>query len=109
MKSKSLLLTILGTCLLSACTWVKMTPEGEKVRVLSQEDVATCKKLGKVHAALKDKVAGVDRNQEKVRLELETLARNHAGTLNGDTVVPVSDIVEGKQTYEVYRCVNPGS
>lgn len=89
----------------TACTWVKLTPEGEKVRVLSVDEVKNCKKLGKTRAMLKDKVAGVHRNEEKVKKELETLARNSAVDMGGDTVVAVSDIEEGKQVFDVYRCV----
>ena len=49
----------------------------------------------------------IDRNREKVRKELETLARNHTDELNGDTIVPASAIENGKQTFDVYRCINP--
>lgn len=89
----------------SACTWVKLTPEGEKVRVLSADEAKNCKKLGLTRAMLKDKIAGVSRNEQKVKTELETLARNSAVDMGGDTVVPVSEIEEGKQVFDVYRCV----
>lgn len=107
MVIKHLYMAVIVSMTMASCTWVKMTPEGEKVRVLSLEEVSSCKKLGKVHATLKDEVAGVERNREKVKTEMETLARNHAGTVDGDTVVAVSEIVDGKQTFDIYRCVNP--
>ena len=95
------------TLLLGACTWVPLTPEGQKVRVLEPGDVATCKLKGTTTVALKAKVAGIERSQEKVKLELETLARNAAPDLEGDTVVADSDVADGKQSYKVYKCVDP--
>jgi hypothetical protein len=38
---------------------------------------------------------------------MQALARNSAADMGGDTVVPVSEIQDGKQTFEVYKCVNP--
>ncbi len=91
--------------LLTGCAWVKLTPEGEKVRVLSAQEVASCKKKGETTVSLRDKVAGIGRNKDKVKAELEMLARNAAPDLDGDTVVPASEIVDGKQTFDVYRCI----
>ncbi|MGD8941146.1 MAG: DUF4156 domain-containing protein [Gammaproteobacteria bacterium] len=93
--------------LIASCSWVKLTPEGEKVRVLSMNEVSSCKKLGKTTTNLKDKIAGIKRNEKKVQKEMQALARNSAADMGGDTVVPVSEIQEGKQTFEVYKCVNP--
>lgn len=93
--------------LLAGCTWVKLTPEGEKVRVLSSTEVNTCKKLGKTVVSVRAVVAGIKRDKDKVKEELETLARNHAIDLEGDTVVPASSIENGQQTFWIYRCVNP--
>lgn len=89
--------------------WVKLTPEGEKVRVLEATEVASCKKLGKTTVSIKAKVAGIKRKQKKVKQELEYQARNSAATdfEGGDTVVVTSAITDGKQKFDVYKCVNP--
>ena len=92
---------------LASCTWVNLTPEGEKVRVLSADEVHSCVKKGKTTVSVKADVAGIERDRDKVKEELETLARNSAVDLQGDTVVPTSEIENGKQTFDVYRCVNP--
>lgn len=95
--------------LLPACTWVKLTSEGEKVRVLSAEEVKACKKMGKTVVTSKDKVAGFERSDKKLQKELEDLARNSAVDIDGDTVVPASEIKGAKQTFHVYRCVPPAN
>jgi hypothetical protein len=106
MCSKLLSLGLIAIVLFSlGCTWVKLTAEGEKVRVLSAVEVKSCKQLGKTTTTLKDKIAGISRSKEKVKKEMESLARNSAADMGGDTVVPVSNVENGKQTFEVYKCV----
>lgn len=90
---------------LSACTWVEPTAQGEKVRVLSAEEVTKCKKVGQTTVSLLAKLAGIERNAQKVQEELNILARNSAVELDGDTVVPISPVEDGKQTFAVYRCM----
>lgn len=104
---KKLLPIIFLALTLNACSWVDLTPEGKKVRVLSADEVKSCTKKGKTTVSIKADVAGIDRKHEKVKEELEMLARNSAVDLKGDTVVPTSEIENGRQTFDVYRCVNP--
>jgi len=104
---KKLLLILLFTFTLSACTWVELTPEGEKVRVLSLSEVDSCKKKGKTTVSIKAEIAGVERNRKKVKKELETLGKNSAVAIDGDTIVAASEIIAGKQVFDVYRCINP--
>lgn len=89
---------------LHGCTWVKTTPEGEFVRVAAANAVADCKRMSKVTVSLKNRVAGVERNTDKVAKELSTLARNEGGRLGGDTVVAESAISGGSQTFGIYTC-----
>lgn len=91
--------------MLSACTWVDVTPEGEKVRVLTPAEVTKCKKMGQTTVSVLAKAVGIARHEEKVQEELNTLARNSAVELGGDTVVPISPVANGQQTFAVYRCV----
>ena len=91
---------------LQACAWVELTPAGEKTRVLGAAEVTHCKRLGTTTASVKAELAGVERAPERVQQELEALARNSAAVdLKGDTVVPVGKPKDGKQVFEVYRCV----
>jgi hypothetical protein len=101
---RGLLLAVL--CLgIGACSWVKLTPDGEKVRVLSAAEVTTCKELGNTTVSLLAKVAGINRSEAEVEKELSLLARNAAADMGGDTVVAVGEVKEGKRHYTVYKCV----
>ena len=92
------------TFFLSACSWVTLTPEGEKVKILPLEKTSECKKMGKTTVSLKAKVGIVKRRTEKVKLELETLAKNSAARMEANTASPSSEIVNGEQTFTVFNC-----
>lgn len=95
---------LLVACFLASCEWVKITPQGESVMVRNAEQVADCKKVGRTTVMSRSKVIGVERGKETVKKELETLARNTAVDYEGNTVVPTSEITDGKQTFDIYKC-----
>jgi len=97
-----ILVLMIMTVILSACVWVKLTPEGENVAVLSQSEVASCERTGTTTVQVLDKVV-LERNREKVEQELRTLARNRAAG-RGDAIVAASGIDDGEQMFVIYRC-----
>ncbi len=98
-------LAVIGLVIMtSACSWVKLTPEGERVAVASKEDIASCQKVGKTTVSLKAKIVGINRKSEKVEGELRFLARNSAAQMGGNTVLAASDIENGEKAFEVYQC-----
>ena len=106
MKSLRKRIVPLVAILLAGCSWVTLSTEGEQVRVANMATVADCKRVGKTTVSTLSKVAGLSRYEESIQDELNILARNSAVELGGDTVVPLSPIVEGRQEFAVYRC-NP--
>ena len=92
--------------LLSACSTLKLTEGGEKVRVLDPNEVSSCKNLGRTNTSVTAKVV-FDRPADVVAEELATVARNSASRMGGDTIVPLTVIEDGQQTFVVYKCVNP--
>lgn len=100
-----LLSCVLVATTLSACTWVKMEPDGARIRVAAADaDLSACTKQGEVGVTVKDKVALYRRNELKVRDELETMARNEAVSLSADTVQPLNAPSAGSQRFAAYRC-----
>jgi len=103
-KMKKNLVVLCCVMLLTSCTWVKVTAQGESVRLVqSAKAVESCKRLGKVNAKVVNRVL-IDRDPEKVAAELANLARNEASASGGDTIVPISEIYEGRRTFAVYQC-----
>lgn len=90
-------------CGLSGCTWVHMAPGADAVRVVSAAPTG-CEQRGEVEVSVTDRVGFYERNQLRVRDELETLARNEAPGLGGNVVQPLDGYEDGNQTYEVWRC-----
>ena len=90
---------------LAACTWVPLAPNAKGIRVVAAGAApANCQKQGEVAVSVKDKVAFYERNNLRVRDELETLARNEAPGIQADTIQPLGDPANGEQRFAAYRC-----
>lgn len=87
----------------SACTWVHMAPGASAVTVAASPP-AGCEKRGEVEVAVKHSIAFIDRNQLRVREELETLARNEAPGIGADTIHPLGEPARGSQRFAAWRC-----
>lgn len=102
---RTLSLSAAVLCALSACTWVKMEPQGLEVRVAhARDDLSGCTRRGEVGVSVRDKVGLYQRNDLKVRDELETMARNEASSLGADTVQAVNQPSAGEQNFLAYSC-----
>jgi hypothetical protein len=89
----------------AGCTWVHMAPGASAVRVLPQgTPPAGCEKRGEVAVSVRESIAFYERNDLRVREELETLARNEAPGLGADTIQPVSAPANGEQRFSAWRC-----
>jgi hypothetical protein len=102
--NKATFSTLLAIALVPACTWVKETPGGDKVRVAYDGNVSGCRDAGAITVSVTDKVAFYHRPDLKVRDELETLARTQAAAIPADTIKPSSEPADGSQTFEAYVC-----
>lgn len=90
-----------------ACTWAPLRPAGELVAVVAANPDG-CETVGRTTARTTSHFGPFLRSPRKVRGELETLARNEAGAMGGDTIRALADPVDGEQRFEVLRC-GPGS
>lgn len=94
----------IAVILIQACSWVELTPQGERVEVMNQQQAANCERIGQTTAEVLDEVGFVDRSKEKQAEELLTLARNEAAAMGGDAIVSATQITDGRQRFLVYRC-----
>ena len=89
----------------SACTFVKMGPGADEVRVIAQgAPPVACEKRGEIDVSVKDRLGPYERDQLRVKDELETLARNEAPSVSADTIQPRSAPADGAQRFIAYRC-----
>jgi hypothetical protein len=100
-------LAIVAGLALSACTWVKTEPGAERIELRTSEQVRQCDRLGQTTASVRDRVAAVQRSPGKVEDELETLARNSALDLGGNTIVAEGPVRDGQRRYSIWLCGNP--
>jgi hypothetical protein len=102
---RAFLPVLLATALASGCALVDLTPAGAGVRLASREAAATCTNLGRITADVIAKVGFLPRHPDAVQDNINVTARNAAADMGADTVVPATNIVDGKQTFDVYRCL----
>jgi hypothetical protein len=88
----------------AACTWVELDNDALGIALLPHSEVAQCELLGTTISTTRDKVGLLNRDDEKVAMELLTLAKNSAASMGGDTLVEQTPVSEGKQTFGVYDC-----
>lgn len=106
MHYRMLPVTLIALLSGSACSFVKPDPGAEAIRLLEESQVAECESRGSVKVSVLDRVIGLDRHQEDVEDNLETLARNHAVEAEADTIVPLGPVESGERRYGVYRCAD---
>lgn len=104
MKYNVTAILTVSVILLSSCTWVKVTPLGEGVRVKDFVDGGNCKSIGTTTSYVKDNIGPMDRNQEKVTKELTILAKNRAAEMGGNTIVAEGPVEDGSMRFQVYDC-----
>jgi hypothetical protein len=92
----------------TGCTWVHMAPEARAVKVVDGPP-AGCVRRGEVAVSVKDSIAFYERNDLRVRDELETLARNEAPGLGADTIQPLGPPVNGEQRFAAWNCARGGA
>lgn len=96
-------LTLLAASL-SACTWVKPSIKSHTVVLKDDRQVVNCVKKGFTRSKTVSKIVFIPRSEAKMFSELVMLAKNEAVLLQGDTVVPEGELVDGEQVFGVYRC-----
>ena len=105
--TKSIVLIAVTGIFISSCASVKLSSGGEKVRVLAPNEISTCKLLGKTSNSVTDKVVVMKRPIETIEGELMTMGRNSASDMGGDTIVPLTVVTDGKQSFNIYKCIDP--
>ncbi len=88
---------------LPACTFVKMAPGAQQVKVLAAAP-AGCEARGEVVVSVTHKVGFYERDALRVRDELEVLARNEAPRLAANRISPIGPPADGEQRWAMWRC-----
>ncbi len=102
LKVNGLLLAFAGA--MTACSFVSLNPQAQNVAVAANSNLANnCKFLGNTNVSIWAK-ADTFQSQKSAESQLDTLARNEAATMGGNTVVAESAINDGRRTYGVYNC-----
>ncbi len=101
---QNLCLSLLLMCL-GGCTWgIDPTAASKKVHTAWDENVTACHMLGKITVSVFSHLGWLERNDIKVRDELQVMARNEAVSMRADTIKPLSEPHNGEQVWGAYIC-----
>lgn len=103
MKIKLFTLCFVIACL-PACAWIEVSNESRKVTLVKSFHVKDCVKLGTTDASVTHKIGIIIRADEAVTDDLVKVAKNRAAEMGGDSIVAKGPAVEGKMSFNVYRC-----
>ena len=103
-KQMGFAVSLLMLPVLPACTWVPLSDEGARVQLRTLDQAQACERKSRVTVSVKDRIGAIPRSEDKVRGELETLARNEAARVGGNAVAAESEPTDGRQVFVVYRC-----
>ena len=106
-KLRGLLAPLAIVALATGCVFVQPTEGGKKVRVLTAGEVERCRSLGTLTSQVADSVAAIPRSQEAVQDDVLLNAKNAAAAQDADTIVATSEMKNGSQTFNIYRCLTP--
>lgn len=98
---------VLLAAVAGGCVFVQPTAEGKKVRLLTAGEVERCRHISTLTAQVTDHIGNIPRSREAVADDVLTHAKNEAAAAGGDTIVAVSELKDGRQTFDVYSCLKP--
>jgi hypothetical protein len=89
---------------LGACAGSGGVPPGETVRIVTAEQLTDCRNVGSVHVSVIDKLQQLQKIEGGVANELLRLAKQSAEQLGGNAIVEMTNITDGSQSFEAFRC-----
>ncbi len=104
-SKRNAILAAAMTAVLGGCSFVTIDPAAEDVLVLEAERTKDCERLGQTRVSVATSVGFIKRGQPAIRDNLETLARNSAAEMGGDTITAETEVSDGKRTFGIFDCV----
>ncbi len=92
--------------LLPACSLLQPHAASDQVRIAQNLQTANCKRLGKLTLDVSEVMNLGAYSEKTARAEIDQLAKNKAAEMEGDTLVPLGPLVDGGQSFYVYRCAH---
>lgn len=104
MKYKLIFLACLPV-LLAACSFIPQSPGADRVLLLPLARVKTCTEIGQTKVQVLDRIGFITRRSASVERDLQRVAKNNAVDMGGDTIAALTGVVNGRQTFGVYKCL----
>jgi len=100
----------LAALILAACSFIPEKPGADKIVLLPDNFVGSCKLIGQTNAMVPTHFGFIEHGSESIEKSLAAIARNDATEMKndkgekGDTIVKTSPVKDGRQSFKIYKC-----
>ena len=89
---------------LIGCAGAGRQQPADRVRVVTAEQLHGCTNVGFTHVSVVDKLQQLQQVGGALAEKLVSLAGNSAAQLGGNAIVEMTNIVDGSQSFAVFKC-----
>ena len=90
-------------CLITACS-TGLSGSAQDVRLRNSGQLEGCENAGATHVSVADRLGQQDWSRERIASELLKLAESGAVQLGGNTLVEMTGVIDGTQSFAVFKC-----
>ena len=90
-------------CFITACS-TGLSGSAQDVRLRTTGQLDGCENAGATHVSVADRLGQQGWSRERVASELLKLAESGAVQLGGNTLVEMTDVIDGTQSFAVFNC-----
>jgi len=91
---------------LTACSWRGLSGTAGEVQLKTAEQLNNCENVGATHVSVVDSLGQTGWNPDRVAVELRKLAKNGAVQLGGNTIIEMTGVIDGTQSFAVFNCAH---
>lgn len=96
------LICVFSGFFLSACSFVELQPGAQNI--IFAKPGEDCTRIETFEAEVKTRTLLMKRDPRVIAEELQTLAQNHAYQRYANAIWPTTDVIDGKQNFEILNC-----
>lgn len=90
-------------CFITACS-SGLSGSAQDVRLRTSGQLKGCENAGATHVSVADRLGQQDWDRERIAGELLKLAESGAVQLGGNTLVEMTEVIDGMQSFAVFNC-----
>jgi hypothetical protein len=105
MNKKILILLIpILSLITSSCSFNIIPTKSDEVLLVNIGNIQGCQRIGSTLVKVQDKIIGIPLPKSQIKKYLINQAKKDASQIEGDSIVRLSPLEGGFQSFAIYRC-----